>query len=443
MAGLRPLAFLLFCFRQGAILAIAGFLLATLLPVRVAADDAALAVTAPAPAALEPATPAVIEEPVVPSYVEVFENKLDLAMRTGEFVGLSAAVIEGGRITFIKSWGETAAGSGDPVSTDTVFRFASVSKSFSAALVGQLVEEGRLHWSDPVTQYEPEFRLKTTAATNAVTIEDLASHRVGLPSHAYDDLIEAGRSFDVVVEQLRRADLVCQPGQCYQYQNVAYSLLGPVVEQVDGRSFDEAMNERIFGALGMDTASVGLEGLTGSESWARGHSRRRVGSAWQPFTPNNNYYRVAPAGGLNGSIEDLALWARAQMGYNPDVIDDGLREDLQTSRVRTPGERSKNRWLRSRLRDADYALGWRIYDYAGERMIMHSGGVSGYRALVTFLPEHDVGMVALWNTSNSLGWRILPTFYDAYLELDETDWLGVRPIQLRLEAQNASASGSP
>jgi beta-lactamase class C len=193
----------------------------------------------------------------------------------------------------------------------------------------------------------------------------------------------------------------------------------------------------------MDTASVGLEALTASESWARGHSRRRVGSSWVAFTPNNNYYRVAPAGGLNGSIEDLALWVRAQMGYNPDVFDEELVDDLHTSRVHTPGERSKNRWLRSRLRDADYALGWRVYDYAGERMIMHSGGVSGYRALVTFIPERDVAMVALWNSSNSLGWRILPTFYDAYLGLEDedTDWLGVKPIMARLEA--ASASGSP
>lgn len=441
MAWLRPLAFLMFCFRHAAILVLAGMLIATMLPVRVAADDDAAPSVIGTPAIL--VEPVVVETPAEPSFVEVFEQKLDLAMRTGEFVGLSAAVIQNGRIVSLKSWGETAAGSDDPVTTDTVFRFASVSKGFSAALVGQLVEEGRLSWSDPVTRYAPEFRLRTNAATNALTVEDLASHRVGLPSHAYDDLIEAGRSFDTVVQALSRVDLVCQPGQCYQYQNVAYSLLAPVVEAVDGRSFDEAMDERIFNALGMETASIGLEALTSSESWARGHSRRRVGSAWQPFTPNNNYYRVAPAGGLNGSIEDLALWARAQMGYNPDVIDDGLRTDLQTSRVNTPAERSKNRWLRSRLRDADYALGWRIYDYAGERMITHSGGVSGYRALVAFMPEHDVGFVALWNSSNSLGWRILPTFFDAYLGVDDTDWLGVRPIQLRLEAQAGNTSGSP
>ena len=384
------------------------------------------------------------QEFVVPDsdYLARFEAQIDAVMLTGEFVGLAVAVVDHGRITFMKTYGETSAGGGEMVTPDTAFRYASVSKGFSTALVGQLVEEGRLSWSDPVTEYEPTFRLKTTRATNALTIEDLASHRVGLPSHAYDNLIEAGRSFEVAVENLRDVDLICQPGDCYQYQNVAFSLLGTAVESVEGEPFDQAMQERIFARLGMDTASVGREGLMTSDSWARGHARRRVGRPWYAFDPNENYYRVAPAGGVNGSIEDLALWARAQMGYNPDVIDDALRIDLHSERVRTPQERAKMRWMRTRLRDADYALGWRIYDYAGERMVMHSGGVSGYRALVAMMPEHDVAVVALWNASNSLGWRILPTYFDAYLGLGSDDWLGVHDLMAEIQA-SAELSGSP
>ena len=376
------------------------------------------------------------------NYVDRFERQVAAAMQTGEFVGLSVAVVDHGRISLLRAFGETEFGSGDDVTTDTVFRFASVSKGFSAALVGQLVEEGRLSWADPVTRYEPEFRLKTTNATNALTLEHLASHQVGLPSHAYDNLIESGRSFATTVDQLRGVDLVCAPGQCYQYQNVAFSLLASAVEDADGRSFDVAMEDRLFTRLGMDTASVGREGLMTSESWARGHARRRVNRPWYSFEPNESYYRVAPAGGLNGSIEDLALWARAQMGYNPDVIDDALRADIQNPRVSTPQERSKMRWMRTRLRDADYALGWRVYDYAGERMVTHSGGVSGYRALVAFMPERDVGMVALWNASNTLGWRILPTFFDAYLGVEDTDWLGVEDLMTEVAAADA-VNGSP
>jgi len=376
--------------------------------------------------------------------IERFETQLDFAMRTGEFVGLSVAVIDGGEISFIKAYGETETGSGDAVTTDTVFRFASVSKGFAAALVGQLAEEGRLSWSDPVTRYEPDFRLKTTRATRAVTLENIASHRVGLPGHAYDNMLEHGVSFDRIVGRLARADLVCAPGDCYRYQNVAYSLLAPVIESVDGRAFDVAIRERLFEPLGMETASVGLEGLKESESWALGHRRRRVSRPWYAFEPNENYYRVAPAGGLNGSIEDLALWARAQMGHNDDVLNSEVRHELQSERVDTPSENRKMRWMRSRLRDADYALGWRVYDYAGERMVMHAGGVAGYRALIAFLPEHDVGVVALWNASNSRGWRILPTFFDAYLGLGPTDWLDVEEMMAELEIeQAATASGSP
>ncbi|MGD2132969.1 MAG: serine hydrolase domain-containing protein [Maricaulaceae bacterium] len=376
-------------------------------------------------------------------YVERFERQIEMAMRTGEFVGLSVAVIDQGEITFIRSFGETAVGSDDAVTTDTVFRFASVSKGFSTSLVGQLAEEGRLSWQDPVTLYEPSFQLRTPNATSSVTLEMLASHQVGLPAHAYDNIIEAGRSLDTAVSMLPQVNLVCAPGECYQYQNVAFSLLEPAVETADGRPFDEAIQDRIFDRLGMDHASVGLEGLTGADSWAQGHARRRATAPWYSFTPNENYYRVAPAGGLNGSIEDLALWARAQMGYNPDVIAPTVRGELQHERVDTPQERSKMRWMRTRLRDADYALGWRVYDYSGERLVMHAGGVSGYRALVAFMPERDVGVVGLWNAGNSLGWRILPTFFDSYLGYDDTDWLGVEDLLAEYEAELAAAQGSP
>ena len=387
---------------------------------------------------------AAAQEPADENYIDRFERQMDVAMLTGEFVGLSVAVIEGGEITFIKSYGETAVGSGDAVTSDTVFRFASVSKGFATSLVGQLAEEGRLSWSDPVTLYEPSFRLRTNNATSAVTLEMLASHQVGLPAHAYDNVLEAGRSFDSAVSMLPQASLVCAPGECYQYQNVAFSLLAPAVEAVDGRSFDEAIEARIFDQLGMENASVGLAGLTGSDSWAQGHARRRTTSPWYSFTPNENYYRVAPAGGLNGSIEDLALWARAQMGYNPEVIDANLRAQVQGERVDTPQERSKMRWMRTRLRDADYALGWRVYDYAGERLVMHAGGVSGYRALVAFMPDRDVGVVGLWNAGNSLGWRIMPTFFDAYLGYDDTDWLGVEELLAEYEEiPPAVLQGSP
>ncbi|MCG8440546.1 MAG: serine hydrolase, partial [Caulobacterales bacterium] len=162
---------------------------------------------------------------------------------------------------------------------------------------------------------------------------------------------------------------------------------------------------------------------------------------WRAFTPDQNYYRVAPAGGLNASIDDMAQWVRAQLGHAPRVVSDEALSDIHAERVRTPKEFVKNRWMGRRLRDADYALGWRVYDYAGERLVFHAGGVAGYRAVVALLPEKDLGLAVLWNSSSSRGWRIMPTLLDAYLDLAEQDWLRVSPILA--SSGSRTSRGSP
>jgi beta-lactamase class C len=382
------------------------------------------------------------QTPLAPAdYIDRFEQRLSAAADSGDFVGLAVAVVDQGEIVLLKTFGDTVYDGEERVSADTVFRLASVSKGFSATLVGKLAEEGRLSWGDPISTYQPKFKLKTTTATNAVTLENIASHRVGLPRNAYDGYLESGESVEKILDRTSKLDLICKPGDCYSYQNISYSLLADAVEKVEGRKFDEVMEERIFTPLGMETASVGLDRLRASRSWARPHSRRRSSSPWRAFEPNDDYYRVAAAGGLNASILDMVQWTRAQLGYAPDVVDPELRETVQSPRVDTPYEYRKLRWMRGRLKDTDYALGWRVYDYAGERLITHAGGVAGYRAVVALLPERDLGFAVLWNSTSGRGWRIMPELLDAYLGLESNDWLDVDDVLAA--AAGETHQGSP
>ncbi len=399
------------------------------------------AVAAAATAHAQTAGPdTLVRAPAARPYVDEVASRLDSAFSRGQFVGLAVGVVEDGGLSLLRTYGETQAGTGDPVTPDTVFRIASVSKTMSASVLGQMAQEGRVSWDDPVAAYSRRFRLKTETATNAVTLEHVASHRVGLSPYAYDDLLELGRSLDVLFKHLPDIPLSCRPGSCFAYQNVAFSVIGDVVEAADARPFPEAMQARLFQPLGMKTASVGLEALRSSRSWAKPHSRATHKSRWRSFQPNEEYYRVAPAGGINASILDLSLWVRAQLGHAPEVLGDAARTRLHQAVVDTPAEERKLRWMRARLRDADYALGWRVYDYAGERVIMHAGGVAGYRALIAFAPEHDFGFAAVWNAATPYGWRIMPMILDAYFDMPRRDWLGVD----RLLAQSGQArTGSP
>ena len=143
----------------------------------------------------------------------------------------------------------------------------------------------------------------------------------------------------------------------------------------------------------MYTATYGRDGLEDSTSWARPHIRNR--GRWTAVRPKETYYRVPPAAGVNASIRDLSMWLRAQLGQAPDVLSPSILATTRTPQVHTPGETRASPWRRERVRDAHYALGWRIYDYAGHQLVYHAGAVQGYRAMLGLLPVH--GLAWWWH----------------------------------------------
>ncbi|QPQ55972.1 beta-lactamase family protein [Allosphingosinicella flava] len=334
-------------------------------------------------------------------------------------VGLAVAVVENGEIRFMKGYGETVAGSGDPVTTSTVFRWASVSKGVAADMVAKLAAEGELSLYDPAGKYAPSLRLPGAAEQKA-TVSDILSHRLGLFAHANDSKLEDGMDARLLRSELATLNLICPPSQCHAYQNVAYDAASEIVEKVTGQPYPQAVRERLFMPLGMTSATATREGLYAAKSWARPH---RGGKESKPVEVTDSYYRVPAAGGINSSIKDLALWMIAQMGGMPDVLPEGALEAVQTPLTATPGELGRLRIARERLKSAQYGLGWRIYDYAGHRVVGHRGGVTGYRSLILFDPQQKSGVVALWNSATSQPAGIEFEVLDMLYGLEPKDWL--------------------
>jgi beta-lactamase class C len=173
----------------------------------------------------------------------------------------------------------------------------------------------------------------------------------------------------------------------------------------------------------METATYGRDALEGSKSWARPH--RRSAHEWTPFSPNESYYHVAPAAGVNASIRDMEQWLIAQMGGRPNVLSPALLTRLHTPLVETARELRTSLWRRGRLNDAQYALGWRIYDYAGTTLVFHAGAVQGYRAMIAFFPQYRFGAVMLWNCECGGPVGLMPMLLDRYLGLPEVNWAGL------------------
>ncbi|WP_290887178.1 serine hydrolase domain-containing protein [Arenimonas sp.] len=343
--------------------------------------------------------------------------------------GMAMAIVQDGKVVSLRGYGVVDSRDPQPVGTDTVFRVASLSKAFAGTLSAMLVSEGAMNWDAPIANQLPAFTLRDLQGAQRLTVREVLSHRVGLGYNAFDRDLEADQPYPLLAEKLSDAPLTCAPGDCYAYQNIAFSLVGDLVFAVTGDFYHHQVEKRLFHPLGMYGATFGRDGLEASPSWARPHVRS--GGKWLPVRPKETYYRIPPAAGVNASIRDMSQWLIAQMGHRPDVLPPALLNEIQTPQVETPGEIRGNSWRRERLRSAYYGLGWRIYDYAGHTLVYHAGAVQGYRAMAAFLPDQDIGVVVLWNSESSMPAALLPTALDRALGLPARDWLAPEPVKPR------------
>lgn len=378
--------------------------------------------------------------------LERFERDTDRVMETGLLVGLGVAVVHRGEVVSQRGLGVGDALRQTPLDERTAFRVASLSKGFASTTLALLVRDGFVDWDEPVQDLVPMFELSDSHAATRVTLRDLLSHRVGLPYNALDRVLEANEAYPLLVHRLRELPLSCAPGDCYAYQNIAFSLAGDIAFAATGRFYSYEVERRLFHPLGMSDATFGRDALEASGDYARPHVRGAKG--FRPVRPKETYYRVMPAAGANASVSDMALWMLAQLGHRPEVLPPELLADLHAPEVSTPGEIRSVPWRRERLRDAQYALGFRVYDYAGHRVVFHGGAVQGYRAALALLPDHDLGVVLLWNNESAVPSGLLPTLLDAYLGLDERDWLGLdrltrQATPTRRGAPRTAAAGPP
>ena len=352
-----------------------------------------------------------------------FDRWLDGIESSNDVSGLAVAIVKDDKVLLERGIGYANATAREPVTANTAFRLASLSKAFATAMASILVHDGVMSWDTKVAGVLPTFTLADVAGAQKLTVRDILSHRVGLPHNTYDRMLEADEPYELLVTRLSEVPMACPVGDCYGYQNIAFSLIGDVTYAVTGDFFYHQVEKQIFHPLGMETATYGRDALEGTKSWARPH--RRAGRGWIPFTPNEAYYHVPPAAGVNASIRDMEQWLIAQMGGRPEVLSPAVLEELHTPRVATDRERSSTPWRRGRLLNAQYALGWRVYDYAGQTLIFHAGAVQGYRAMIAFLPKYRFGAVMLWNCESSVPSGLMPMLIDRYLGLPEVNWAGI------------------
>ncbi len=347
------------------------------------------------------------------------DSRLNRLMDERGMVGLGVAIIENGELVHVKGYGQTVAGGTQPVTADTLFRWASLSKGVAATMVAKLDEAGQLRLDAPIARYASSLRLPERGEREA-KVEHVLSHQLGIVRNAYDNRLEAGAHPLDIRASLAELPVQCQVGTCHGYQNVAFDASAEMVERVTGLSYQKAVSDFIFAPLGMRSVISSARDLVNAPNWARPHNSagnnvyRRI---------EESYFSVPAAGGIVSSARDLGIWMRAQMGAAPQIISQNVLSNTQEARVTTPREQDRARRYFPYIDTAEYGLGWRVYDYAGRKVIGHRGAVDGYRAMIMFDPELKTGVAAMWNSGTNQPVGLQMEVMDMAFGLPSQDWL--------------------
>ncbi len=332
--------------------------------------------------------------PHIEDFIEDFENELDKSFKKSKLPGAAVAIVINGKIELVKSLGVKKINSLDSIDNNTSFRIASVSKGFSSILMGIIKEQQRLRWEEPITNHLPGFKASTKTNEASITIKNILSHTSGYPYQAYSTLIEDGLSRDVMFKELQNITLSRNPGEIHSYQNVAYSLIEPILEDVMACDFQQLMAEMLFEPLNMTHASITYEDMVTNSNTADPHLQGR--SNFIPVQLSPSYYNVAAAGGINASISDMAEWMLAVTGHRPEVVSkvvlDSVFSPIIPTRVRSSYFSSY-----ARPRSGYYGMGWRIVHYPADTLIYHGGYANGFKSELALDREKDVAICILTN----------------------------------------------
>ena len=340
-------------------------------------------------------------------YVEWLES----LMSEKEIPGAALAIVSREGIMHLQTWGVRHVDERPPITTDSIFRIASMSKTFAGAAATLIVDQHLQSWDTRIMDLFPDLQMGDGRSARYITFKQVASHSTGLMPHSYSNLLDDGVEYERIKDRFDQIPTVCPPGNCYGYQNVVFSLIADVVEESTGESYERYLEEHVFKPLGMITATLGYEPYINDPNST--HPHRFIRGRWRPTTTNAAYYTVAPASGINASVFDMTMWLRANLGAFPEVFGPDFLAQLHEPVIETPYGNYFNRW--SGLEKAYYGIGWRVFDFKGLRVVHHGGGVRGYRSEMAFVPDANIGMVLLFNAESNAANDVIPEFLDHLL----------------------------
>jgi beta-lactamase class C len=340
-------------------------------------------------------------------------NEFDRAIQTAAqrfgIVGTAVAVVNAAGLVHQAMVGARELATAAPVTPHTLFRVGSTTKSMTALLVAQFVDEGLLGWDQPVRAVWPAFRAPTPELTTALRVRDLLGMDSGLGVRPVTDLKRAFVNPRQVLESVAWLPVLGPPHTRFFYNNTVYTAGGYMPALAVGTEPEELltvyarlMQERVFGPAGMATARITDDPRSFSDDYATGYALDFVqGVAAEPWTPGGSF---APVGGTLASVTDMAAYVTLQLRGGTTTAGRRVVSAQNLAECWQPAiEDPLPPALAPDVTDQSYCLGWSVAQYAGRRVLSHAGALDGFSSIIAFVPEDDLGLVVLTNLGPAPG----------------------------------------
>ncbi len=357
------------------------------------------------------------------------DELVEEAMEKFDVAGVSVGIVKDGSIVYTKGYGVKSVDTKEKVDEHTLFAIASNSKAFNTAALSILVDEGKVAWQDKVIDYIPEFKMYNSYVTENFTIQDLLTHRSGLGLGA-GDLMFFPDGNDFTMEDILTSFQYFEPVSAFRtkfdYDNLLYLVAGEIVARVSGMSWEEFVKVNILEPLNMDNSYSSFSQIPANANIATPHSTEfDTTRTIDQFSDMVN----GAAAGIYSNVDDLSNWMLVQLnkGKYGDSLENELFSEARQHEMWTIHTGlGVNRNPRYNSHFSGYGLGWGLSDRNGSMSVSHTGGLPGMLSRTILIPDINLGVVVLTNTSDGGGavfGIVSNTIVDSYLNLEDYGWM--------------------
>ncbi|GGK76397.1 serine hydrolase [Rufibacter glacialis] len=367
----------------------------------------------------------------LPVFAQADLQKLDAyyqqALKDWNVPGMAIAIVKNDSVVFAKGYGVRDLQKGGAVDANTVFGIASNTKAYTAAALAMLVDEGKLRWDDPVTNYLPYLQLYDPYVTQHLNIRDLLSHRVGLQTFSGDLLwYNTTYSRKEILERAKYLKPSYPFRGGYGYSNLMFIAAGEVVAAVSGKTWEQFIQERIFQPLGMTRSYTSVHQLKGVENVASPHGNPTTDAGKPVPTVLTAWDNWNPAAGIFTSATQHAKWLKLQLNrgtyQGKRLFSEAASHTMWTLHNPTPIAPQASA-LNPTVHFTGAGLGWMLNDYQGKKIVVHGGGHEGMNSRTVLVPEENLGIVILTNSMSSIMAPIANYTIDQFLGIQNgRDW---------------------